>query len=627
MNSISFFLVFSLFFAAASADVLPRPKSHLATSGKVRLSTEIQADLAFSDQAEALGMALERLTGERRSITALKKEWGVEHSSIRLVMNDKLPSHAYSLSASKSIVLTASTHTGMAHAAASLLQLAVNSKHGWSVPGCLIRDEADFGYRSFMVDMGRNPHHPELLRAVVDLMWLCKANYLHLHLTDDQLISFPSKAFPKLQSKQAGWTLRDFRDLEAYSQARGVTIIPELDVPGHSALLRKIYPEVFGKSSTDLATLDSAFQGVCTVLEEMMDVFQASPYIHIGGDEAWDVDETTQRDFLNRVHRFVKGKGRKTLVWEGPKLGTGENKIDEDVIHINWRTINFKAQEMLDAGYSIVNAAWDPMYIVDHYPRTMFTAVDVEKCYTWNPLKFQHINCDIETFAKPHMVESVENVLGFCMPWWEGRQENLLPLCAMRLVAVSARAWNGRGETDYKGFVSRYKVMDRLWQLVAEIPDHEPTGGKADRIGEVTVGNLAHGKKVSVSSGAAQPHFGPQRLTNGVTDRFDHFLGFPTKPEPLEITIDLGEVRAVSKVLVFEAAVNGSWEQYEILVSEDGVDFQSVGVTTKASRGETNSVTTCFTSRLVRYVKVKTDGCKDLTFPGFSRLCEVMVFE
>ena len=67
-----------------------------------------------------------------------------------------------------------------------------------------------------------------------------------------------------------------------------------------------------------------------------------------------------------------------------------------------------------------------------------------------------------------------------------------------------------------------------------------PTGGWPDRMEDPTPGNLAHGKPVSVSAGASQPLFGPQRLTNGATDRFDHFLGYPTVPKPLEITIDLG---------------------------------------------------------------------------------------
>lgn len=109
-----------------------------------------------------------------------------------------------------------------------------------------------------MIDMGRNPHTPETLRHVIDMMWFYKANFLHLHLTDDQLFSWPSKAFPKLYSGRAGWTMDDFIAIEAYSQARGVTIIPELDVPGHSTILRKEYPETFGETTADLATTQEA---------------------------------------------------------------------------------------------------------------------------------------------------------------------------------------------------------------------------------------------------------------------------------------------------------------------------------------------------------------------------------
>jgi len=453
-------------------------------------------------------------------------------------------------------------------------------------------------------------------------MWFYKANYLQLHLTDDQLFSWPSKAFPKLYSERAGWTWDDFVALERYSQARGVTIIPELEVPGHSGILRRVYPEVFGKTTAELATLPQAQKGIETLLDELLSVFQATPYIHIGGDEAMGVPVEEQRDLINRLNKFLNDRGRRTVVWEGPPLGKDDNKVAENVIHLNWRTINFPAQQMLDAGYEVVNAAWAPLYIVDHYPRTMFTAVDVQRCYQWDIQRFAHINHGFPTFHNPHRTKTDEGLLGFCMCWWEGRPENILPLCLPRLAAVTSAAWNRAGENDFAGYQQRQEgglaTLEKISGFeLPETPFADPEPQKD---------NLAYRAKVTPSDGAAQPHFSPDRLTNGIPDRFDHFLGFPTQPETLEILIELTVPAKVGRIVIYERAVGGSHEIYDLLVSADGRTFEKVGGSEKGTRGEKNHVEHTFGARKVRFIKIVTQGCHGLTFPSFSRLSEVMAF-
>lgn len=522
------------------------------------------------------------------------------------------------------VEVSVSGSEGAAHAAATLLQLAKKQdRRTITWPEGTIEDGPDQGFRCFMVDMGRNPHSPKTLRHVIDTMWFYKVNYLQLHLTDDQLFSWPSKAFPKLYSERAGWTWEDFVELEAYSQARGVTIIPEVEIPGHSGILRREYPEVFGKTATELATLESAQKGAETLIEEVLSVFKATPYYHMGGDEAYGVPHEVQRDFINRINGFVKSKGKQLIVWEGPHLGEGENKVATDVVHMIWRSTEVMGQMALDAGYEIVNASWDPLYIVDHYPRTMFTAVDVERCYGLDTRRFAHINHGFKTFGEPHFTNTTKGVLGFCMPWWEGREENILPLCVERLAAAGSAAWNREGEDDFADFQKRQDVMLRKLEKISgfELPKM-PVADEATQ-----KDNLAYLAKVTPSDGASQPVFGPQRLTNGIPDQFDHFLGFPTVPEPLEILIELREKAEVSRIEVHERAINGSWEKYEVLVSADGENFVPVGKTEKGMRGEGAVVTHRFKVRPVKFIKILTDGCQDLTFPSFSRLSEVMAFE
>ncbi|MCH1506419.1 MAG: family 20 glycosylhydrolase [Verrucomicrobiales bacterium] len=573
----------------------------------------------FASQAEAFVVALQKLGLPNAAVV----DGDGDATVIMFAKDDTVPEEGYAISPGDDfLTLQASSSAGAAQAVSSLLQTVnvADDKATW--PHLTITDQSDTPYRSFMIDMGRNPHSPETLRHVIDMMWFYKANFLHLHLTDDQLFSWPSRAFPKLSGERAGWTVDDFMALEAYSQARGVTIIPELDVPRHSAVLRKEYPEVFGETTADLATTEEAQHGVETLITEMLAVFKATPYVHIGGGEAGGVSSTDQRNFINRLNRFITAQGKRTIVWEGPGAGEGDNKVAEDVIHINWNTVNFPAQKMLDAGYQVINAAWNPLYIVDHYPRTMFTAVDVERCYTWNRQHFAHIDHGMPTFAKPHITTTADGIIGFCVAWWEGREENILPLCLPRIAAVTSAAWNRTGESNFAQFQKRYE--DTLSTLEAfsgftlpEIPFADPESQKD---------NHAYRAKVTPSESASQPHFGPARLTNGIPDQFDHFLGFPTQPEPLEILIELTEPAEVSRITVHERALGGSYELYNILISEDGKTFYEIGEAKEGTRGDQSYIDHRFAAREIESIKIITQGCHGLIYPSFSRLSEVMAY-
>jgi len=594
---------------------LPATSEEKNLSSREWISPALGYHKEFQAQVWAFEEALEKLGATRHD----------DGDSLLLFVKKDLPEGvAYQISTDRvsQIFVAAEDGEGMAQGLATLLQRVEIRDGAWFWKELHIDDGPSQEFRSFMVDMGRNPHSPEVLKQVVDMMWLYKANFLHLHLTDDQLFSWPSKAFPKLYSKRAGWTWEDFVELERYSQARGVTIIPEFDMPGHSTLLRKHYPEVFGKTPTDLASQPESLKGVETLIKEVLSVFKATPYYHMGGDEAYGVPAEIQRDFINRVNRFVKSQGKQLLVWEGPHLGKGDNKVSTDVVHMIWRNTEVPAQLALDEGYRIINASWDPLYIVDHYPRTMFTAVDVERCYNLDFKRWAHINHGFKTFENPHVANTGKGILGFCMPWWEGREENLLPLCLPRFAAVATKAWNPRDENDFSSFQDRQKKIIPVFEKISGykmpgLPVADPDTQKD---------NLAYLAKVTPSAGASQPQFGPQRLTNGIPDKFDHFLGFPTQPTPLDIVIELKKPADLSRIVVFERAIGKSHEIYDLLVSADGATYQKVGGSKEGTRGDSDHVEHRFQSQKVAFIKISTQGCHGLTFPSFSRLSEVQAF-
>jgi len=592
------------------------------------------------------------------------------------------------------VQIEASTLKGITHATATLLQL-IGQHQDKAIPALEIQDEPDCGYRNFMVDLGRNPHSLESLKETIYLLWFYKVDSMQLHLTDDQRFAFPSKAYPKLVTERGKITWEQFAELERYAQARGVAIIPELEVPGHSGILRRTYPEVFGKTSTDLAKSETARKAIKVLLDEMIELFPSSPYIHIGGDEAYGVPVDLQRALINDLHAYLKSKGRKTIVWEGPSLGKGDNKVNTEVIHLNWRTVNFPADRMLSEGYRVVNAAWDPLYIVDHYPRNNFTMASPQYIYeTLQLTKFQHFDPRFPTFAKPHKSKRSDRLIGFCMPWWEGREENYARMCFPRVIPMAEVAWNHDQKRDYQDFARRSSVTETVRRrafypvdIVADalaVPEdgvfHDQTSvslQKGARRGEIRytrdrskptasstlyqrplavnrsaiiraalfedgkqvshgsrlaltcvkpIKNLALGKPVGSNRTSGSP-FSLGRLTDGGTGVLNYYLAYPSEPDPVEVTVDLGEPTTINRITIFAYFNGRAYESYRVLVSNDGKKFSQVGSRLDKPEQSTASVNHDFKLQKVRYIKVESNGCKQNVFDSFSRLIEIQAFQ
>jgi len=450
--------------AAQSLALVPQPTIVTTHEGHFKLPRDVTVsspyssgimnvtDRVWNKHLRMLETVLPRMTDGKHRLYPGAFDLG--NMTLVVSLSDGLSEEEYSLQImEKQIRVDVSSFKGLTRATPTLLQI-INSHPDGKLPLVTIKDKAQTPYRNFMIDMGRNPHSIELLKATIDLLWYYKVDSVQLHLTDDQRFAFPSTAFPELWDGLI--SLDEFKELEEYAITRGVTIIPELEVPGHSSLLRAKYPEVFGKSGAELATSEKALAGIKTLLDEMTDVFSSSPYVHIGGDEAGGVPEEDQRDLINKLHAYLKAKGKQTLVWEGPRPGKGDNKVNEEVIHLNWRTINYPADRMLDDGYRVVNAAWDPLYLVDHYPRTNFTMTSPQHIYeTLKLTRFKHVNPGIPTFGKPLNVKPNNRLIGFCMPWWEGREENYFPQVVPRLISFADVAWNPSGERDFDSFQER----------------------------------------------------------------------------------------------------------------------------------------------------------------------------
>ena len=223
------------------------------------------------------------------------------------------PDEAYQLDiTTDAIHIQALTPTGVIRAAQTLNQLAEGTDEGGtaSLQASTIKDWPAFKVRGFMHDVGRSFIPFDELKNEIDKLARFKVNVFHWHLTEKLAWRFEVKAYPQLTADEnmiryAGdyYTQEQCRELEAYAAERGVTVIPEIDMPGHS--------DVFTNAMGFSMQTDEGVEALKKILDEVVEVFPNAPYIHIGGDEV----RITYTDFLKTMADYVRGKGKKVVMW------------------------------------------------------------------------------------------------------------------------------------------------------------------------------------------------------------------------------------------------------------------------------------------------------------------------
>jgi N-acetyl-beta-hexosaminidase len=378
---------------------------------------------------------------------------------------------------------------------------------------CVVDDTPYAAFRGLMVDIARQPHTLETLKQLVVLCWFYKIRYLQIHLTDTQAFTFPSTRFPRLATPHNCLSLAEWHALEAFSSERGVTIVPELDVPGHACEnLKRLCPtrprtghQVINPVS------ERTFDVLDTLIGEMCAVFKSTPYFHIGADEVsyagWancrdcaaemkrlglgGVEELYRR-FIVRMNDIVKSHGKRTIVWEG-FAAQGETAIPNDIIIQFFDVYYMQPEEAIGLGHDIINSCWGPLYVAGPH-----AASPVEMIYKWHPAlygssglyalpdAFDHAPALGETaeptffYDKPFagtyfprvkaIPENREKTLGAGMATWEMRDADQLPALRRRLAALSERIWNPRSTRSYADFSRRVDVQDdRLTALLDDV--------------------------------------------------------------------------------------------------------------------------------------------------------------
>lgn len=260
------------------------------------------------------------------------------------------PAEGYRLAVgADTIRIEALNPTGLLRAVQTLRQLAQDC--GDAIEGVEITDWPAFKLRGWMHDAGRSYISPDTIKMHIDLLSRFKVNTFHWHLTENQAFRMGSRQYPQLNSPQsmtrhAGmyYTADDMRAVEKYADERGVTVIPELDMPGHS--------EAFVRAMGHDMQSEQGVAELLVLIDEICDAFPNAPYIHIGGDEK----PIVYPDFLKMMIRKVHSRGKRVAVWNPIRGVKVSADMNVDLVTL-WSTAGRKVPGVpnVDMRYNYAN--------------------------------------------------------------------------------------------------------------------------------------------------------------------------------------------------------------------------------------------------------------------------------
>ncbi len=505
---------------ATQPALIPRPQKMelCAETFELTRATRIYAD------ESARGVA-DYLAGKLRPATALPlrvahtKEMASANGILLTTKgaNTQLGPEGYELAVSStSVVLRAQTAAGLFYGAQTLLQLLpveIFAAHhvrkiSWTLPGIRIADQPRFAWRGLMLDVSRHFFTKQEVKQLLDEMALLKLNTFHWHLVDDQGWRVEIKKYPKL-TQMGAWrsdigfgldpkaataygadgryggfyTPSDIREVVAYAQARHITIVPEIEMPGHSAAALAAYPELSCSGATGRTNTPAGFQAgiYCAgkeetfeflenILSEIMALFPGK-YIHIGGDEVrkdnWSNCEQCQLRikseglknvpelqsyFIRRMEKFINGKGRTLIGWSEIRTGG----LAQNAVVMDWIG---GATEAAREGHDVVMTPKESCYF-DFYqsedrgtePRAIGGFLPLDQVYAFEP-----IPADLAPQFHPHILGPQANVWTEYIPNFKQVEYMTFP----RLSALAEVAWSPQAARNFEDFSRRLQQQNR----------------------------------------------------------------------------------------------------------------------------------------------------------------------
>ena len=481
-------------------NITPTPKEikYLSNEECLKLPTDVKV---YSPDESLIPIAT--IFVEQLNQLDLKHQLSFEeeaNANISLLLDDKLEAEEFHIITDQKILISGGSYKAISLAMTSLLHLIEKKDDHTLLPIVKIRDYPDATFRGLLIDLARRWHSIKTLKKLVDMSAFYKLNYMQLHLTDDQSFTFPSKAYPKLATKDRHYSKEELVDLVNYAELRGITLIPEIDIPGHSRKFIETYPEIFspklkkwgknmwgGDAFNNVINIGSekVYSALDIILDEVIEIFHTSPYIHIGADEATidnlkgdplaeammkkeNLDGNVHelyRHFIVRMNDMVKSKNKTMCIWEGFKR-EGKIEIPKDLIVFEFESLYNLPNHLIEDGYTLVNTSWVPLYVVGTgieggwIPRKW----EPKKIYSWNMWQFENWYHKSPTSKKPIQLDKTPLVIGAQMCAWEQTDEGEIPSLRRRIPPFVERIWN----TEYKvPFDQFYTSLDKSDQKLS----------------------------------------------------------------------------------------------------------------------------------------------------------------
>jgi hexosaminidase len=470
---------------------LPRQVERAAGEFQFTQTTVIYADESFSSSARFLsdfvGLAfgpqalrVEVLAGEpAEGSVVLKRDASLKGSGME----------AYELQISPTrITILADEPAGAFYGVQTLRQLlppafeyealraARRNPPPVLVPALVVRDSPRFAWRGAMLDVARHFLSVDEVKRYVDLMALHKLNRLHMHLADDQGWRIEIKSWPNLTtlggtSEVGGgtggfYTQEQYASIVRYAAERFITIVPEIDMPGHTNAALASYAELNcdGAARTVFTGTDVGFSSLCVekeitytfiddVVREISSV-TPGPYFHMGGDEVKTLTPEQYLGFVDRVQAIVQKHGKQMIGWDEI---APSNLLASSIIQ-HWRPKTTPAEAMTK-GVKVIMSVASQAYLDMKYDvatpigLTWAGIVSVQTAYDWDP----------GTAAEGVPVASVLGVEG---PLWSETLANIRDveyLAFPRLAALAEAGWSAQSSRKWDEFRVRLGMQNARW--------------------------------------------------------------------------------------------------------------------------------------------------------------------
>ena len=491
--------------------IIPKPISAKKSSGSFVISNGLNTsstDKLSSKAAKKFARDLKKRNGI--VLTKLPKK-----SQINFITNKKIPAEGYELQVTKQAInLKASDKAGFLYGIETLYQLMPSKAYQMgkirskiNVDCAIIKDAPAYHYRGIMLDVCRHYIKVPKIKELLDLMVSQKLNTFHWHLTEDQAWRIEIKKYPRLtqvgswrdgigfgldpkssdsyrksDGKYGGfYTQAQIKDIIKYASDRGITIIPEIELPGHAVAALVAYPElgctggpytIPGQPGVypDVycAGNEKVFKFLEDVITEVAALFPA-PYIHIGGDECpksqWKKcpkcqarmkanncrnEHELQSYFITRMEKFINSKGKKMIGWDEIL----EGGLAPNATVMSWRGMNggIKAANM---GHDVIMTPttycyFDYAQARSGEPKSMSGFLPIEKVYQFNPTP-THIAAD----KRHHILGGQANIWTEFMP----NSDHVQYMIAPRISALSECVWSVGSKKNWNDFSKRMSIQ------------------------------------------------------------------------------------------------------------------------------------------------------------------------